>query len=356
MMAWLHWDPDPTIFTVPFINHPLRWYGFFFVVGLMISYWIVAYLLKKSLQEATEVGPRDIYNWRQLIQDLKIKPHSIKLPASLKREIDAFSVEQQASLELQNHILSTLNSTQISRQQLADMFPEAIYSPSQLSLSLTDRLAWFVVIGIIIGARLGHVFFYDWPRYQDHLLDIFKVWEGGLASHGGVIGILIAVALYVRSIHKSFPELTFRKLLDVLVVPTGLAAGFIRIGNFFNQEIVGKETILPWGIIFGHPVEGQPGVPLHPVQLYEAFAYFLLFFLALWLWQKTSFRHRPGLICGLILLILFSFRFIIESLKPAYSLVMDESLLQAGQTLSIPFILLGAFLIWYSCRQTINNE
>jgi phosphatidylglycerol---prolipoprotein diacylglyceryl transferase len=221
------------------------------------------------------------------------------------------------------------------------------------ALSLTDRLTWFVVIGIILGARLGHVFFYDWPYFSRHPEQIFNVTEGisGLASHGGGIGILAAIGLYRLSIRKKFPELTFWTLADIIAVPTALAGMFIRIGNFFNQEILGTPTQLPWAVIFGHPADHSAPIPRHPVQLYEAITYLLLFFVIFAVWKFTKVRSKPGFIAGLFFILLFTARIFLELFKTSQSMVIDESTIQMGQYLSVPFILLGVFLIWRSCKK-----
>lgn len=220
-----------------------------------------------------------------------------------------------------------------------------------LALFLTDRLTWFVVIGIIIGARLGHVFFYDWPYFRRHPKEIFDVSEGGLAglaSHGAAIGILLAIALFRKTISKKFPELTFWTIVDTLAVPAALAGTFIRIGNFFNQEILGTPSQMPWAVIFGHPADRSLPLPRHPVQLYEAFVYLILFFTMFSIWKWTKVRSKPGFITGLFFVLLFSARFFLEIYKTAQSHVIDESSLQMGQYLSLPFIVSGMILMAYS--------
>lgn len=225
-----------------------------------------------------------------------------------------------------------------------------------LALPLVDRLTWFVIAGIIIGARLGHVFFYEWPRYEDHWLDIFKVWNGGLASHGGAVGILLALYLYQRSVSKKYPEFTFISLLDMIVVPTAFAGFCIRMGNFFNQEILGVPSQLPWAIIFGDPSDGSAPQPLHPVQLYEAAAYLLTFIFLYGLWKSKGLSLRPGLLSGLFFILVFASRFFIEFLKAHQSTIIDESFLQMGQYLSIPFITAGIALCFSSrCKLICKN-
>ena len=232
----------------------------------------------------------------------------------------------------------------------AHVVPDAVKTAKEIAFKVTDRLTWYVVAGTLVGARLVHVFFYDWPRYQGNLWEIFAIWKGGLASHGGVLGVFLAVLLfYSKEMKQRCPSISFLGLLDMMVIPSSLVACCIRIGNFFNQEIVGPETNLPWAVVFGDPFEATPWVPRHPSQLYEAIAYFALFIL-LYSIRNSSLSQRPGYLTGLFFVLLFTFRFFIEFLKLPQSMMIDESFLQMGQWLSIPFILAGFWLIYRSFR------
>lgn len=295
-IAWLYWDPHPDAFIFPFINHTIKWYGICFVLGFVLGYGVLVYLFKKD----QELFPQRFQSKKDFIQ--------------------------------------------LSGQ----------FSGWELGTYLTDRMLWFIVGGTIIGARLGHVFFYEWPYYQSHPWDILKIWEGGLASHGGAIGVLLALYLYSRSIRTTFPNLSFIILLDYICIPTALVGCFIRIGNFINQEIVGIPSTLPWAVIFGHPAEGNAALPRHPVQLYEALAYFTLFLFLFTFWKFKRSTFSPGMISGLFFTLLFTARFILEFYKTSQSAMMDESYIQTGQLLSIPFIIAGLSLILcankhYSC-------
>jgi prolipoprotein diacylglyceryltransferase len=168
-----------------------------------------------------------------------------------------------------------------------------------------------------------------------------------LASHGGVAGVMIALFLYQRSIRKQYPEFTFIGLLDMLAVPAPLASFCIRMGNFFNQEILGTPTNVPWAIIFGDPADGSVPQPLHPAQLYEAFAYLITFVILYSLWRKKGLSLRPGLMIGLMFIMIFGARFFVEFFKAHLSSIIDESFLQMGQYLSIPFVLLGIVFCFY---------
>ncbi len=205
----------------------------------------------------------------------------------------------------------------------------------------------YVVIATIVGARLGHVFFYDWDVYKADPIKILYVWEGGLASHGGTIAIILAVILFSIFVTKRNPLWTF----DRLVVAIALVGGLIRIGNLFNSEIYGTPTTLPWGFMFVRSREWHmlyEGLPVHPTQIYEALCYFLLFGLLMWMYWKKNAEERPGLILGVFFIGIFLPRFIIEFIKNDQVAREATMTLNIGQQLSIPFILLGVFLIIYA--------
>ncbi len=213
--------------------------------------------------------------------------------------------------------------------------------------SQAEQLTFYVIIGAIVGSRLGDVLFYQsFSRMIKDPLSIFAVWEGGLSSHGGALGILIALLLFAKR-----KKISFWTAVDFTVIPTAIAAVFIRVGNFFNQEILGIPCDLPWGVLFLHPADGSATTPLHPVQLYEAAAYLISFFLLLWYW----YRHPPfkptGRLTGLFLILVFGFRFLIEFLKMEQSVYIgSSSSFTMGQWLSLPFIGFGVWLFFRTSR------
>lgn len=199
-------------------------------------------------------------------------------------------------------------------------------------------LLLYVGVGTVIGARLGHVFFYAWDYYSQHPVEILYTWEGGLASHGGAIGVILAVILFSIFVSKRSPMWTF----DRLVIAIALVGGLIRFGNLMNSEIYGHYTDMPWGFIF---VRNGETMPAHPTQIYEALCYFALFGLLMWMYWRKNAQERPGLIFGTFLVGIFMPRFLIEYVKNVQEPWEADMVLNMGQLLSIPFVLLGIFLI-----------
>lgn len=200
----------------------------------------------------------------------------------------------------------------------------------------------YVVAGTVIGARLGHVFFYDWSYYSTHLGEIPQIWKGGLASHGGTIGNIIAVLIFSWLVSKRNPSWTF----DKLVVPVALVAALIRLGNLMNSEIYGAYTQMPWGFVFQRNGETLAS---HPTQIYEALCYLLLFVVLMWMYWKKNAEERPWLITGIFFLGIFVPRFFIEYIKNVQEPWEIEMIgkwgMNMGQLLSIPFVLIGLALV-----------
>ena len=211
-------------------------------------------------------------------------------------------------------------------------------------------LLMWTVAGTIVGARLGHVFFYEWDLFSQNPIKILYVWEGGLASHGGAIGVILGVILFSIVTTKRSPLWTF----DRLVVPIALVGGLIRLGNLMNSEIFGHATTLPWGFRFINSPEWQAlyaGQACHPTQIYEAICYFALFALLMWMYWRKNAEERPGLIFGVFLIGIFTPRFFIEFIKNPQEAFEQSMALNMGQWLSIPFIIAGLSLIIYAMRR-----
>lgn len=268
------WHVDPTIFTV--LSREIRWYGLFWVIGLIVAVYIV----------------------------------------------------------------------------------QRIYKTEKLPEKWFDSLFVYMMLGIILGARLGHCLFYEPEYYLANPVKMLKIWEGGLASHGGVIGIIIAVWLYSKKVTKKSMLWTF----DRVMVPTGFTAAMIRFGNLMNHEIYGGPTDLPWGFRFidniGLWMRGAEPIytePSHPTQIYEALIYLLVFGITMYMYWKTNAKDRQGLILGVGIALIFIARFFIEFVKnvqvDAEIAMRENTGLILGQWLSIPFIIWGAWLIWRAMKR-----
>ncbi|MCB0567561.1 MAG: prolipoprotein diacylglyceryl transferase [Phaeodactylibacter sp.] len=219
-----------------------------------------------------------------------------------------------------------------------------------------DQIFIYMVVGAVVGARLGHVFFYDWEYYSQHLSDIPAVWKGGLASHGGAIGIIIALWIFSARTAKR----SVLWILDRVVVPTALAGCFIRLGNLMNSEIVGTPSDAPWAFLFvrAYPPE-LADEARHPVQLYESISYLLTFFLLYWAYWKTSAKEKLGRMFGLFLvLVLGVIRFGLEYFKTSQGGFETEfgDALSTGQLLSIPFFLVGLYFIFRPGKGKPNRK
>ncbi|HOY39772.1 MAG TPA: prolipoprotein diacylglyceryl transferase [Bacteroidales bacterium] len=263
IINFIHWSPDPVIFEIG--SRGIRWYGLLLATGFLLSYLVLANVLKKE-------------SWTQ---------------------------------------------------------------------QRVDILAIYIIVGVVLGLRLGHCLFYEPEYYLRHPLEILKVWEGGLASHGGAIGILIAVWLFCRKYKYPYLHILDRAAAIVL-----LAGSFVRVGNLMNSEIYGIPTTVPWAFYFDKArMDGL--LPRHPTQLYEAVFYIIAFVVLYKLFMYFKSKWNDGTFLGWFLIVLFVFRFIIEFTKEAQIDNWQHSM-KMGQLLSIPFVLLGIFLVVWKGKQKIT--
>lgn len=253
-LTYIIWDVSPDLFTVPFIDIPLRWYGLLFAVSFLISQQIMYYIYKKEGRAESEV----------------------------------------------------------------------------------DTLTLYAVVATVLGARLGHVLFYNPAYYWENPEKILMTWEGGLASHGGGIGMFIALYLFARK-----TKVPYLWVLDRVAVVTGLIGCMIRTGNLMNSEMIGIPTDVPWAFVF----VVIDNIPRHPAQLYEAICCLLIFGCMFWLWLKKRDTIKNGFIFSWFLIALFSLRFFDEFLKVDQEPFEEGMFLNMGQILSIPFILAGIVIL-----------
>ncbi|MFV0484274.1 MAG: prolipoprotein diacylglyceryl transferase [Bacteroidales bacterium] len=221
-----------------------------------------------------------------------------------------------------------------------------------------NKLMIYIFVGTVFGARIGHCVFYEWSYYKDHIAEIILPFRTtvngvkftgyqGLASHGGAIGIFITVSIYAKKVSKT----SVWWVLDRVVVPTALVGGMIRLGNLFNSEIYGIQTALPWGMIFERNGET---IAKHPTQIYESLCYVISFFVLAHLFWKTDKRKHEGFITGLFFILIFTARFFIEFIKEAQEAFETTMVLNMGQWLSIPLIILGIYLIISSKKRPLS--
>lgn len=246
----------------------------------------------------------------------------------------------------------------ISGLLLAHYVIKRIYAKENIPLESLEKLFVYIVIGTVLGARLGHCLFYDFSYYFQNpieiLLPIQKIGDSykfigfqGLASHGGTIGVLIAIGIYCKKYKTNFLW-----VLDRIAIVAPITAAFIRFGNFMNSEIYGKPTTGNWGVVF----QKDDLIPRHPTQLYEAFSYLLIFTVLMFIYKSKAKEKPNGLILGVFLVLLFSARFIIEFFKENQVGFENSMTINMGQILSIPFIIIGLILIFIKKSPVYSNE
>ena len=221
---------------------------------------------------------------------------------------------------------------------------QKIFKNEGIGIKVLDELTTYMVIFTILGARIGHCFFYEPAYYLANPFDVLKIWEGGLASHGAAIGIIIGLYFFARKNKK--PTIW---ILDRIVIVVALAGFFIRTGNLLNSEIFGDITTLPWGFIFTrYYIEAYAIDPRHPTQIYEALSYLIIFiFLYNYFWKNKG-HARPGMLFGYFLILVFTVRFFVEFIKIPQVGFEENMILNMGQWLSIPFVIGGFIIIFIS--------
>jgi prolipoprotein diacylglyceryl transferase len=206
-----------------------------------------------------------------------------------------------------------------------------------------DSLLVHLVVGTVIGARLGHCLFYDPVYYLSNPIEIFKIWEGGLASHGGGLGVIISLIWFSRK----NPEFSMWWLLDRIAVFTVMTGSFIRIGNLMNSEILGKPTDGTWGVIF----QRVDQIPRHPAMVYESLCYVLIFLISYRLYLRKKQNTPNGLLFGVVVGLIMSCRFVIEFFKEIQSPFEQDMILNMGQILSVPFVIFSGYLIYRALKE-----
>lgn len=219
----------------------------------------------------------------------------------------------------------------------SEKYVKNLFKRSEIDPELASTLTIYIIVGTFVGARLAHCFFYDPAYYLSNPLSILKVWEGGLASHGGYAGITIAVAMFV----KKHQEIKFLWLMDCIAAPALFTGGLVRLGNFFNSEIVGKATDVPWAIIF----ERVDPLPRHPAQLYESLGYFTIALILGYMFRFKQQKLGNGVVFSTAIILSFIFRFLVEFVKDNQSTISSGLPVNMGQILSLVFVAFGVALL-----------
>lgn len=319
------WDADPVAFTIGAFELPFPIAIWGVVAAFVFIYFGYQKLLPKKAPRGEEPQVPPLKLWGLIIGSLILgQLIFLILPSPTFSQIGPIQPHWYGILFAGSFLVGFL----LTRR----MFIDAGRDPLEV-----DQLLTYVLIATVVGARLGHVIFYDLEMYLRHPAEILAVWHGGLASHGAAIGIIIAMYLYVRKKR----DMIFLWLADRVVVVVAIAGAFIRTGNFINSEIVGEPTQMAWGVVFAR----LDMIPRHPTMLYEALLCILVFGI---LWKVYhSYQKNPpeGSLFGLFLTILFSGRFLLEFTKIDQAAFASDWLINMGQCLSIPLVAIGVWLM-----------
>lgn len=321
------WDADPIAFDLGSITFPFPVAIWGIVLAIVLIYFGYQKLVPDNLPPGKEPDIPQLKLWGLIIGSFIIgQLIFLVLPSPTFQELGPIQPRWYGILFASSFIVGYWITHR--------MFLSAGRSQEEV-----DQLLTYMIVATVIGARLGHVIFYDLGMYLRHPAEILAIWHGGLASHGAAVGILIGMYLYVKKKHG----MSFLWLADRVVIVVALAGAFIRTGNFFNSEIIGEPTELAWGVIFAQRPDLDM-IPRHPSMLYEAALSIIIFAL---LWKLyLSYRKSPpeGSLFSLFLVTLFSGRFLIEFTKIEQA-SFSSGIFNMGQWLSLPLIALGIWLM-----------
>lgn len=324
------WSADPSVFTIEAFSLPFP----ISILGLFAAFAVIYYGYSKITPEANSKTkePPEPPAWKSgaLILGALIGCQLLFVA------LDAMLIQQIGPIQPRWYGLLFAGAFMFGYFVMFKMYKHAGRTQEDL-----DMLLFYVLIATVIGARLGHVIFYDLGYYLRNPGEILAIWHGGLASHGAAIGILLAMYFYV----KKYTDMSFLWLADRVGVVVASGGAFIRTGNFVNSEIVGEPTDLPWGVIFARRTDLEM-VPRHPTMLYEALLCITIFGL-LWAMYKYYKNNPPeGAMFGTFLVLLFGGRFLLEFTKLNQAAFADSWAINMGQWLSIPLIVAGLWLLF----------
>ena len=224
---------------------------------------------------------------------------------------------------------------------------QRIFKKEEIPIKVLDELTTYMIIGTIVGARLGHVLFYEPGWYLAHPIKILEIWQGGLASHGAAIGIILSLIIFSRVRKRPFLW-----VIDRIVIVVALSGFLIRTGNLMNSEIYGNVTSVPWGFRFVRTITPGDGFdPRHPTQIYEGLSYLFIFLFLWWYYYKKDGKPVPGFLFGMFLIFVFGIRILIEFVKAPQVGFENGMFLNMGQLLSIPFVLAGMVYVYLATRK-----
>ncbi len=331
MLGVIFWDVSKEIgsYNLPFLGRPILWYGFFFAMGFFLGFVFLVYLLNRYFSQ------NPFFIKKELINEEGIKAYLLEEKVPGKDLVIGLNTLLKKEDPLKKRLI-------IERRLKGLVLPL-----KNRAKAAAEKALVYALVGAVLGARLVDVFFYQdlvWV-FKDPL-SIFKIWEGGLASHGGTLGALLGLYIFAKKEKTLMPGLSFLGFLDFVCLPASIVAGCIRVGNFFNQEILGTHTNVPWGVVFGHPIDGSAPTIRHPVSLYESFFYFSLAVILFFYSKKHVNGKKQGSLVGVFLVLVFGFRFFIEFFKEEQSSAIHFNFFTVGQILSVPLICMGLFFFF----------
>ncbi|MEX0778412.1 MAG: prolipoprotein diacylglyceryl transferase [Balneolales bacterium] len=343
---YFYWKGDPVIAEIGPIPLPFPVYLYGLILGVILFFGLTYYLgAEEETKSRKKRKPEQKKKELSGLQLLGLFAGSMVLGQLIFLLFPSPTLEQIGPILLRWYGLLFASAFLVGYLLMRKVFQQ-----SGKPVILVESLLTYMLIATVVGARLGHVIFYDLDYYLMNPEQILAVWRGGLASHGAAIAILIGIMLFVRN-HKG---ITFFWLTDRVALTAMIGAGFIRIGNFFNSEIVGVPTDVSWAVIFAQ----IDMTPRHPAMLYEAILCFMLFGI-LWRIYKSYNHHPPeGLLTGIFFIILFTGRFLLEFTKAQQADFAANWIIDMGQLLSIPFVILGFWLLITQVKwgKKDNNE
>ena len=326
------WSADPTIFSLGPIELPFT----VSILGILAAVAGFFYVSHKMVDKAEESGEDKPPIWQFIALGIGL----LVVGQFIFMSFDTLTFQEIGPIKPRWYGVLFASSFVVGYILMLRMFKAGGRTQPEL-----DKLLNYIIIATVVGARLGHVIFYDLELYLRYPAQIFAVWNGGLASHGAAVGIILAMYLYVQKVK----DMSFLWLADRVVIVVAIGGALIRTGNFTNSEIVGQPTDLPWAVIFENALSLSAAdqlIPRHPTMLYEALVCVGIFGVLWMMYKKYKTQPPEGAIFGSFLVLLFGSRFFLEFTKIPQAAFASGWTLNMGQWLSIPLVAIGAWLLW----------